>query len=123
MVRLELEPREYVLRNVWITTSGMCDHGALTYCLAEVGADRALFAVDYPYEDCGVAADFLAAADLDDGQRAAISHRNAERLFRLPGSVVTRSARGCSGPGRTACPSVPSGRGPAAVRAAGGPGG
>jgi predicted TIM-barrel fold metal-dependent hydrolase len=84
MVRLELRPSEYFQRNVWITTSGMYDHDALNYCLAKVGAERVLFAIDYPYEDSGVATEFLARANLDDEQRAAISHRNAERLFRLP---------------------------------------
>ncbi|MEK8174481.1 amidohydrolase family protein [Streptomyces sp. M19] len=84
MVRLELRLSEYFQRNIWITTSGMFDHDALDYCLAKVGAERVLFAVDYPYEDSGVATEFLAEANLDDEQRAAISHRNAERLFRLP---------------------------------------
>lgn len=84
MVRLELKPSEYFRRNVWITTSGMFDHDALDYCLAKVGAERVLFAVDYPYEDSEVATRFLAEANLDDEQRAAISHRNAERLFRVP---------------------------------------
>ncbi|WP_255413878.1 hypothetical protein [Pseudonocardia sp. MH-G8] len=43
--------------------------------------------MDYPYEDSYVAAEFLAGADLDDAQRALISHRNAERLFRVPPAV------------------------------------
>ncbi|GAA3634676.1 hypothetical protein GCM10022420_004420 [Streptomyces iranensis] len=84
MVKLELKPSEYFQRNIWITTSGMFDHDALDYCLTKVGAERVLFAVDYPYEDSGVATEFLAKANLDDEQRAAISHRNAERLFRVP---------------------------------------
>lgn len=84
MVRLELKPSEYFARHFWITTSGMFDHDVLDYCLAKVGAERVLFAIDYPYEDSGVATGFLAEADLDDEQRAAISHRNAERLFRVP---------------------------------------
>jgi 5-carboxyvanillate decarboxylase len=81
MVHLELTPSEYFRRNIWITTSGMFDHDALDYCLAKVGAERVLFAVDYPYEDSVTATGFLATADLDDEQRAAISHRNAELLF------------------------------------------
>lgn len=84
MVDLELKPSEYFQRNIWITTSGMCDHDALNYCLAKVGAERVLFAIDYPYEDSSVATEFLAKANLDDEQRATISHRNAEQLFRVP---------------------------------------
>jgi len=84
MVKLELKPSEYFQRNFWITTSGMFDQDALNYCLAKVGAEHVLFAVDYPYEDSDVATEFLAKANLDDEQRAAIGHRNAERLFRVP---------------------------------------
>ncbi|NYI91736.1 putative TIM-barrel fold metal-dependent hydrolase [Amycolatopsis endophytica] len=52
--------------------------------MTKVGAEHVLFAIDYPYEDSYVAAEFLAKADLDDQQRALISHRNAEQLFRVP---------------------------------------
>jgi 5-carboxyvanillate decarboxylase len=61
----------------------MCDHDALQYCVTRVGAEHVLFAIDYPYEDSYVAAEFLAKANLDDEQRVLISHRNAERLFRV----------------------------------------
>jgi 5-carboxyvanillate decarboxylase len=84
MVKLELTPSEYFKRNFWITTSGMFDADVLNYGLAKVGAERVLFAVDYPYEDSDVAIEFLAKAGLSDEQRAAISHENAERLFRVP---------------------------------------
>jgi predicted TIM-barrel fold metal-dependent hydrolase len=84
MVDLQLKPSEYFLRNVWITTSGMFDHDVLNYCLAKIGAERVLFAVDYPYEDSDVASRFLAQAELDKNQREMVSHGNAERLFRIP---------------------------------------
>lgn len=83
MVTLERKPSEYFRQNVWITTSGMCDHDVLQYCLTKLGAEHLLFAIDYPYEDSSVATEFLAKADLDEEQRALISHRNAERLFRV----------------------------------------
>lgn len=87
MVELGRKPSEYFQHNIWITTSGMFDQDALNYCLVKLGAERILFAVDYPYEDSNVATRFLAEADLDDEQRAMISHRNAERLFRVSPSV------------------------------------
>ncbi|WP_037078533.1 amidohydrolase family protein [Pseudonocardia spinosispora] len=86
MVQLDRAPSEYFASNIWITTSGMFDRDTLAYCLAKVGAERILFAVDYPYEDGVAAAEFLAGAELDAGQRAAISHRNAEHVFNLPTS-------------------------------------
>ncbi|MCO5969688.1 amidohydrolase family protein [Actinoallomurus soli] len=84
MVKLELKPSEYVLRNFTLTTSGMCDQDVFAYTLRKVGAERLMFAVDYPYEDSHVATEFLDAADLTAEQRALVSHANAERLFRIP---------------------------------------
>jgi 5-carboxyvanillate decarboxylase len=85
MTTLELTPSEYFLRNFSVTTSGMFDELVLDYCVRKLGADRVLFAIDYPYEDIGIAARFLADADLTEDQRALVSHRNAERVFRLAG--------------------------------------
>jgi predicted TIM-barrel fold metal-dependent hydrolase len=51
-----------------------------------VGADKILFAVDYPYEDSNTAARFLKEAEITEEERDLISHRNAERLFLLPAS-------------------------------------
>ncbi len=84
MVKLELKPSEYVLRNFAVTTSGMSDPDVLRYCVGKLGAERVMFAIDYPYEDSATAAAALTAADLDDEQRELIAHRNAERLFRVP---------------------------------------
>lgn len=81
MVKLELKPSEYVLRNFTLTTSCMFDQDVFAYTLGKVGAERLMFAVDYPYEDSQVAAEFLAALDLTDMQRTLVSHANAERLF------------------------------------------
>jgi 5-carboxyvanillate decarboxylase len=83
MVGLELTPSEYLLRNFAVTTSGMEDPAAFAFCLERVGEDNVMFAIDYPYEDSTIATEFLHAADLDQSQRAKISHGNAERLFGL----------------------------------------
>lgn len=40
----------------------MFDHDALDYCVAKVGAERVLFAIDYPNEDSSVATEFPAKA-------------------------------------------------------------
>lgn len=85
MTRLELTPSEYIKRNFSVTTSGMYDPQVMTYVVQRLGAENVMFAVDYPYEDSGVATSFLAAADLNDRQRALISHQNAQRLFPIPG--------------------------------------
>jgi 5-carboxyvanillate decarboxylase len=86
MVKLKMKPTEYIRRNFAISTSGMFDSRVLRYCVDAVGADKILFAVDYPYEDSNTAARFLKEAEITEGERDLISHGNAERLFRLPAS-------------------------------------
>jgi 5-carboxyvanillate decarboxylase len=84
MVKLELKPSEYILRNFAVTTSGMSDPDVLAYCVGKLGAERILFAIDYPYEDSQTAVEFLTQATLTEHQRELISHGNAELLFRVP---------------------------------------
>jgi 5-carboxyvanillate decarboxylase len=83
MVKLELKPSEYVLCNFTLTTGGMFDQDVFDYTLRKVGAERLMFAVDYPYETSQVATEFLTALDLTDEQRTLVSHANAERLFHI----------------------------------------
>ncbi len=83
MVKLELKPSEYIQRNFSMTTSGMSDPDVLGYCVAKLGAERIMFAIDYPYEDSATATKFLTDAALTEEQRALICHGNAERLFRI----------------------------------------
>jgi 5-carboxyvanillate decarboxylase len=81
MPRLSLTPSEYFRRNFVITTSGIDDPDVLGLALSAVGADRIMFAIDYPYEDPEAAMAFLRDAPLTDDQRTAIGHRTAERVF------------------------------------------
>jgi 5-carboxyvanillate decarboxylase len=62
----------------------MFDQDVFAYTLGKIGAERLMFAVDYPYEDSQVASDFLDALDLSQEQRTLVSHANAERLFCIP---------------------------------------
>jgi 5-carboxyvanillate decarboxylase len=47
---LELKPSEYFRRNIWLTTSGMAWAPAIMFCREVVGADRVMYAMDYPYQ-------------------------------------------------------------------------
>jgi 2,3-dihydroxybenzoate decarboxylase len=51
--------------------------------IMEVGADRILYSVDYPFEDTGIAADWFDHCGISESDRARIGRTNAERLFRL----------------------------------------
>lgn len=90
--RLEKKPSDYFRSNLIITTTGVCQDSALQCAIAEVGEDRVLFSVDYPYEVTRDAADWIERTPLSDGQREKICYQNAERVLRLGDS--TKAATG-----------------------------
>lgn len=73
----------YLRENFYITTSGNFRTPALTDVLAEVGTDRVLYAVDYPFEDMGEATEWFDHAPIAEPDRAKIAYGNALKLFRL----------------------------------------
>lgn len=83
MVKLRREPTDYLRDNFAVSTSGMDDPDVLAFCIAKLGAENVMFAIDYPYEDSSTATKFLAGAPLTPKQRELVSHSNAERLFRI----------------------------------------
>jgi len=76
-------PSQILRKHLWVTTSGVCDHAALELTLRNLGTDRVMFSVDYPYESSRVAADFLESAPIDSESRAKIAFDNAARLLQL----------------------------------------
>ncbi len=82
--KLELTPGEYFRRNFWITTSGVNWVPALELCIEVLGADRILWAVDYPYQETVEATQWLNDAPLADDIKDRIFHLNAEKVFKIP---------------------------------------
>jgi 2,3-dihydroxybenzoate decarboxylase len=82
--RLERRLQDYLCENFYLTTSGIFNDQALITALLTVGADRILFAVDYPYEAIGPAAAWIERAPISENDRRKIAHLNARRLFGLP---------------------------------------
>lgn len=80
---LKLKPSDYFRSNLVITTTGVCSDSALQCAIAELGEDRVLFSVDYPYENSEEAAQWIEAAPLSGEQREKICYRNAERVLHL----------------------------------------
>jgi 2,3-dihydroxybenzoate decarboxylase len=76
-------PSEYFKENFVITTSGVFQDSALKLCYEELGADRILFAADYPYESVEDSVKFLDAADLSIQDKHKIYYGNAEKLLGL----------------------------------------
>ena len=77
---------DYFRANFHITTSGHFSTPALIDAVAEIGVDRVMFSVDYPFEDFSDAADWFDSAEISEPDRAKIGRTNALRLFKLPGA-------------------------------------
>jgi 2,3-dihydroxybenzoate decarboxylase len=73
----------YLRGNFYVTTSGNFHTPALANVIAEVGVDRILYSVDYPFEDMAEAAAWFDAAPLDERDRLKIAQANARALLRL----------------------------------------
>jgi predicted TIM-barrel fold metal-dependent hydrolase len=82
-----LKPSEIMKRNFMITTSGVEHDPALRYSIEVLGADRIMWAIDYPYQPMPPAVSFMDEAQISEADRAAIYHRNAERAFHLPAAT------------------------------------
>jgi predicted TIM-barrel fold metal-dependent hydrolase len=81
--KLKLTPSEYFERNFYITTSGMNWEPTLKFCIEALGADRIMWAIDYPYQDHPDAVEFMDAARISEKDKQAIYHGNAERVFKI----------------------------------------
>lgn len=76
---------EYFAENFWITTSGNFRTQSLIDALLELGADRILFATDWPFENIDHAADWFDTAAISDADRRKIGRTNSLELFKLEG--------------------------------------
>jgi predicted TIM-barrel fold metal-dependent hydrolase len=74
---------DYFHDNFSITISGYYTAGPLLCALMVLGADRIMFATDYPFGDAAEGREFLDTAPISPGDRAKIAHGNAERLLRM----------------------------------------
>jgi 2,3-dihydroxybenzoate decarboxylase len=74
---------EYLRSNVLLTTSGNFRTPTLLSAIAEVGADRVLFSVDYPFEETADATEWFDSAPISERDRCLIGRENAIRLFKL----------------------------------------
>lgn len=80
---LQMAPSEYIKRNFAVTTSGMNWGPAVRFALEALGSQSVMFAIDYPFVDSGKSVAEMDAIDISAADKAAIYHRNAERIFRI----------------------------------------
>ena len=83
---LDREVKDYFTQNFYATTSGLFSYPPLLCLLLVLGADRVMFAVDYPYSSNQEGRAFLDSLPLSDADKEKIAHSNAERLLGLPPS-------------------------------------
>ena len=81
MKKLSRLPSEYFKTNFYLTTAGMNASAPFDFCVNLLGADRVLFAIDYPYEQTEDATAFIRSAHPSPEVTRQICSGNAEKLF------------------------------------------
>jgi len=81
--KLARKPSEYIKQHFWVTTSGMFWLPAFLCAYLALGADKILFAVDYPYESTEIAVKFIDTLPICDEDKAKVCHLNAEKILKL----------------------------------------
>jgi gamma-resorcylate decarboxylase len=74
---------DYFHENFYLTTSGNFRTQTLIDAILEIGADRILFSVDWPFENVDHAAVWFDAASISEADRVKIGRLNARSLFKL----------------------------------------
>src|SRR5215831_4857917 len=75
---------DYFYENFYVTTSGNFHTQTLIWALMELGADKVLFSIDWPFENVSHAAEWFDAAPISEADRRKIGRTNAVMLFNLP---------------------------------------
>ena len=75
--------RELFCDHFYITTSGFFSDAALQCSIAEMGIDRILFAVDYPFVANPPAIEWMKKVPLSDQDKAKILSGNTKKLLRM----------------------------------------
>ncbi|MGB6351041.1 MAG: amidohydrolase family protein [Pseudolabrys sp.] len=75
---------DYYREHFWLTTSGAFSDSALTCAITEMGAERILFSVDWPFMDNRAGRSWMDQAPVSDYVRTLIFGANARELLRLP---------------------------------------
>jgi 2,3-dihydroxybenzoate decarboxylase len=75
--------RDTFCEHFWITTSGFFSDPALLCCMMEVGIDRILFSVDYPFVLNPPGTKWLETLPICAEDRKKLLHANARKLLKL----------------------------------------
>jgi predicted TIM-barrel fold metal-dependent hydrolase len=83
LTKLDRPMGAYLRENLHYTISGFNWTPTFLDLLLEVGVDRIMFSVDYPYASMVQARAFLDQLPVSPADKERIAHGNAERLLRL----------------------------------------
>lgn len=75
--------REIFCKHVHVTTSGNFSDPAMACSIAELGIDRVMFSVDYPFASNSAGADWIDGFALPAEDKRKVLAGNAERLLRM----------------------------------------
>jgi 2,3-dihydroxybenzoate decarboxylase len=87
--------RHYFTHNIHITTSGNFSTPTLIHAMTEIGADRIMYSIDYPYcplpldtnaryEDMEEATEWWEQVTVSPSDKLKMGRTNAIKLFKLP---------------------------------------
>jgi gamma-resorcylate decarboxylase len=85
-------PSHYFASNFYVTTSGHFHTKPFHEAVAQIGVERVLFSVDYPYEQMDMGARWFDDMDIENATKRLIGRENANRVFSLNLSAVSGSA-------------------------------
>jgi predicted TIM-barrel fold metal-dependent hydrolase len=75
--------RDVFCEHFYVTTSGFFSDPALLCCMMELGIDRIMFSVDYPFVDNAPGAEWTKTLPLSPGDKEKLLNGNARRLLKL----------------------------------------
>ena len=83
MKPLQRKPSDYMRENFHYTNSGVAWAPPIRFMQEQIGVDRVMYAMDYPYQYKVEEVAELDAMAMDDAAKAAFFEGNARRLFKL----------------------------------------
>ena len=75
--------RDTFSEHFWVTTSGFFSDPALLHCIQEIGIERVLFSIDYPFVDNPPGTSWAERLPLSAADKEKVLNGNAKRLLKL----------------------------------------
>lgn len=81
--KLERKPSDYLRENIFVTTSGMPTPPVIEFCQRQLGMDRVMYAMDYPYQSDPAEVADTEALNCTGQELAMLFEGNARKVFKL----------------------------------------